>query len=135
MPISIVTYTGDLHTSAIHSRSGTRIETDAPPDNRGKGENFSPTDLAATSLACCLLTIMGIKARDMNLDIRESYAEVEKIMVSNPRRISTIRIHVHMRNVTNEKEKKILEQAALNCPVAKSLHPDIKQEIRFIWKG
>ena len=130
---SKVNYLGDLRTSAIHIASGKNFITDAPIDNQGKGEAFSPTDTVATALASCLLTIMGIKARDLNIDISKTTAEVAKIMASNPRRISEIQITVNLTKSYDKKIKKILEKAALNCPVSNSLHPDLKQNILFNW--
>ena len=130
---SIVNYIGDLRTSAIHIASDKNIITDAPIDNQGKGEAFSPTDTVATALASCLLTIMGIKARDLNIDISKTTAEVAKIMASNPRRISEIQITVNFTKSYDQRIKKILEKAALACPVSNSLHPDLKQNILFNW--
>ena len=130
---SIVNYLGDLRTSAIHIASDKNIITDAPIDNQGKGEAFSPTDTVATALASCLLTIMGIKARDLNIDIKNSTAVVSKVMASNPRRISEIQITVNFTKSYDKRIKKILEKAALACPVSNSLHPDLKQNILFNW--
>ena len=130
---SKVNYLGDLRTSAIHIASAKNIITDAPIDNQGKGEAFSPTDTVATALASCLLTIMGIKARDLNIDIRNTTAEVAKIMTSKPRRISEIQITVNFTKSYDQRIKKILEKAALACPVSNSLHPDLKQNILFNW--
>ena len=130
---SKVNYLGDLRTSAIHIASAKNIITDAPIDNQGKGEAFSPTDTVATALASCLLTIMGIKARDLNIDIKNSTAEVSKVMASNPRRISEIQITVNFTKSYDQRIKKILEKAALACPVSNSLHPDLKQNILFNW--
>ena len=130
---SIVNYLGDLRTSAIHIASAKNIITDAPIDNQGKGEAFSPTDTVATALASCLLTIMGIKARDLNIDIKNTTAEVSKVMASNPRRISEIQITVNFTKSYDQRIKKILEKAALACPVSNSLHPDLKQNILFNW--
>ena len=130
---SIVNYLGDLRTSAIHIASDKNIITDAPIDNQGKGEAFSPTDTVATALASCLLTIMGIKARDLNIDISKTTAEVAKIMASNPRRISEIQIKVNFTKSYDKRIKKILEKVALACPVSNSLHPDLKQNILFNW--
>ena len=130
---SIVNYLGDLRTSAIHIASAKNIITDAPIDNQGKGEAFSPTDTVATALASCLLTIMGIKARDLNIDIKNTTAEVAKIMASKPRRISEIQITVNFTKSYDQRIKKILEKAALACPVSNSLHPDLKQNILFNW--
>ena len=130
---SKVNYLGDLRTSAIHIASGKNIITDAPIDNQGKGEAFSPTDTVATALASCLLTIIGIKARDLNIDITKTSAEVTKVMASNPRRISEIQITVNFTRSYDQRIKKILEKAALACPVSNSLHPDLKQNILFNW--
>ncbi len=130
---SKVNYLGDLRTSAIHIASDKNIITDAPIDNQGKGEAFSPTDTVATALASCLLTIMGIKARDLNIDIKNTTAEVCKVMESNPRRISEIQITVNFTKSYDQRIKKILEKAALACPVSNSLHPDLKQNILFNW--
>lgn len=130
---SKVNYLGDLRTSAIHIASEKNIITDAPIDNQGKGEAFSPTDTVATALASCLLTIMGIKARDLNIDIKNTTAEVCKVMESNPRRISEIQITVNFTKSYDQRIKKILEKAALACPVSNSLHPDLKQNILFNW--
>lgn len=132
---SEVIYTGDLSTTATHVRSNTSIVTDAPVDNQGKGESFSPTDIVATGLASCAMTIMGIAARNHDIDIVGAKATVEKIMGSDPRRISRINVVITMPEKTySDKEKKILEKAALHCPVAKSLHPDLVQDMTFIWK-
>jgi len=130
---SKVNYLGDLRTSAIHIASDKNIITDAPIDNQGKGEAFSPTDTVATALASCLLTIMGIIARDLNIDIKNTTAEVSKVMASNPRRISEIQITVNFTRSYDQRIKKILEKAALACPVSNSLHPDLKQNILFNW--
>jgi putative redox protein len=130
---STVKYLGDLRTSATHLGSKKTILSDAPVDNQGKGEAFSPTDLVATALASCLLTIMGIKARDMGVEIKGTTAEVTKVMESAPRRISEINITVTAFSSFDQKTQTILEKAALTCPVANSLHPNLKQNIRFIW--
>ena len=116
-------------------RSGTVIETDAPLDNNGKGERFSPSDLVATALASCMLTIMGIAARTHNINITGTECEVEKIMVTDPRRIGEVKINMHFPQTENytDKEKKILEHAAMTCPVIESLHPDIKKTVSFLW--
>jgi uncharacterized OsmC-like protein len=134
MITSTVSYKGGLHTQAVHLKSGTVVETDAPVDNKGKGECFSPTDLCATSLATCMLTIMGILAEEKNLPFAEADAQVTKIMAAEPRRIATIEITISIQDLgLSEKEKAMLENAARNCPVAKSLHPDIWQDVRFIF--
>ncbi|MDA7797457.1 OsmC family protein [Flavobacteriaceae bacterium] len=130
---STVKYLGDLRTEGIHISSSKKLITDAPVDNHGKGEAFSPTDTIASGLGSCLLTIMGIKARELDIDLKETYAEVEKVMGSNPRRIVEIKVNVHLPNAIESKLKLILERAALSCPVAQSLHPDLKQDIKFHW--
>ena len=130
---SAVEYLGNLRTTATHLASEKTIITDAPLDNHGKGEAFSPTDLVATALASCLITIMGIKARDLAIDITGTKAEITKIMGTQPRRIVEIKIDVIFPTSFDEKTKIILEKAALTCPIANSLHPDLNQNIRFIW--
>ncbi len=132
---STVVYLGDLECESTHLLSGSRIKTDAPPDNQGKGSAFSPTDLVATATANCMLTIMGIKARDHNWNIAGTKAEVLKIMGNNPRRISGIKIKITMPAAfhADEKTRTILENAGRTCPVLMSLHTDIEKEIQFIW--
>ena len=134
MATSIVRYLGELRTSSMHMQSGTEILTDAPTDNQGKGEAFSPTDTVANSLATCMITIMAIKARDMDLELKGTTAEVNKVMAAEPRRISEIHVTFQMNIVADDKTKTILERAAMTCPVFFSLHPDIKKEITFNWK-
>ena len=134
MATSKVTYLGELRTSSIHLQSGTEIITDAPIDNNGKGEAFSPTDMVANSLATCMLTVMGIKARDLGVDFSGSTAEVTKVMATEPRRISEIHITFQMNLEADAKTKTILERTGMTCPVHFSLHPDIKKEIVFNWK-
>jgi len=132
MKTSEITYTGDLRTTSIHLKSGKEIITDAPTDNQGKGEAFSPTDLLATSLGNCMLTIVGIAARNHGFNIDGTKAEITKVMAENPRRVSEIHVELHFpANGYTEKEKAIIERSAKTCPVAYSLHPDIKQEITF----
>jgi putative redox protein len=135
MPTSSVEYTGSLRTKAIHLESGEVIITDAPKDNHGLGEAFSPTDLTATSLACCMISIMGIVSKKEGITPTEgAKAEVTKIMYQEPRRIGEIHITFTMPKLAyTDKEKKIYVHAAHTCPVAKSLHPDIKQIVQFIW--
>ncbi|MEO6303239.1 MAG: OsmC family protein [Bacteroidia bacterium] len=135
MATSLVKYIGELRTEATHLQSGTIINTDAPKDNHGKGEAFSPTDLTATSLASCMISIMGIVALKEGITTVEgATGEVTKIMYPDPRRIGEIHVKITFpkKNYT-DKEKKMYEHAALTCPVAKSLHPDIKQLVEFIW--
>jgi uncharacterized OsmC-like protein len=134
MATSKVTYLGDLRTSSIHLQSGSEIISDAPLDNNGKGESFSPTDTVANGLASCMFTVMGIKANEMNVDFSGSTAEVTKVMAAEPRRISEIHVIFNMNLEADEKTKTILERTALTCPVHFSLHPDIKREIVFNWK-
>lgn len=130
-----VHYLGGLRTEAIHLRSGDKILTDAPKDNHGKGEAFSPTDLTATSLACCMLSVMGIVSKKEGITPSEgSMATVLKVMYAEPRRIGEIHIEITMpAKGFSDKEKKMYEHAAYTCPVAKSLHPDIKQVIKFTY--
>jgi uncharacterized OsmC-like protein len=130
---SKVTYLGDLRTSSIHLQSGSEIISDAPLDNNGKGEAFSPTDTVANALASCMMTVMGIKARDLNVDFIGSTAAVTKIMQAEPRRISAIEIVFDMNVATDEKTKTILERTAITCPVFLSLNPEIDKRIRFNW--
>ncbi|HEX7367461.1 MAG TPA: OsmC family protein [Pelobium sp.] len=135
MATSKILYKGDLRTSATHLQSSTTIITDAPLDNHGKGEAFSPTDLLATSLASCMFTIMGITAQTHQIDIENAVAEVTKIMGTEPRRVTEIHIEFTFPAKDNysDKQRKILEHAALNCPVYHSLHPDIKKQVNFGW--
>ncbi|GAA4039344.1 MAG: osmotically inducible protein OsmC [Flavobacterium sp.] len=134
MPTSKVTYLGELRTSSLHLQSGSEIISDAPIDNNGKGEAFSPTDTVANGLASCMFTVMGIKAREMGVDFSGSTADVTKVMAAEPRRISEIHVTFNMSIEADEKTKTILERTALTCPVHYSLHPDIKREIVFNWK-
>jgi uncharacterized OsmC-like protein len=131
---SKVTYLGDLRTSSVHLQSGSEIISDAPIDNSGKGEAFSPTDSVANALATCMMTIMGIKARDLNVDFKGSTAGVTKIMNAEPRRIGAIEIVFDMQGVSESKDKTILERAAMTCPVFLSLNTDIEKRITFNWK-
>ncbi len=128
-----ITYQGNLRCEAVHLQSSSSIETDAPTDNRGKGERFSPTDLLCVSLATCMLTTMGIKAADMNVDITHSKAEVKKHMANDPRRVAKIEVTVSLPENINEKERLILERTGNKCPVAKSVHPDIELVLKYHW--
>ena len=130
---SRVTYTGDLRTSCEHLASGNTFITDAPLDNNGLGQAFSPTDTVATALASCMLTVMGIKARSWESDLEGAYAEVTKHMVSDPRRIAKIEVELHMPGHFSEKHRTILEHTARTCPVLYSIHPDIEKKIHFHW--
>jgi putative redox protein len=130
-----VIYEGNLRTRMTHLYSGSETLSDAPLDNQGLAQAFSPTDMVATSLGSCMMTIMGIKARDMNLDLKGTEIEITKVMASNPRRISEIQANVKFPSSSfSDKDKAILENSARMCPVAKSLHPDIKQDMRFEWQ-
>lgn len=132
MNTSEVIYTGELRTTAVHLKSGQQIITDAPIDNSGKGEAFSPTDLLATSLGNCMLTVMGIVAKRHNINMDGTKVEVLKVMADNPRRVSEVHIEMYFpKNNYTQKEKDLLQNTALACPVAKSLHPDMKQKTRF----
>ncbi|MDP4263132.1 MAG: OsmC family protein [Bacteroidota bacterium] len=131
---STVVYNGNLRTTCTHLKSGSSFETDAPTDNHGKGERFSPTDLMATSLATCMLTVMGIKAKTMKFDLDHVKVEVLKIMKADPRRVGGIELTFHipdgLKNI-DEKTKIILKQTGETCPVMKSIHPDI--EVKLDW--
>jgi uncharacterized OsmC-like protein len=132
MDTATVTYLGDLRTQATHVRSGQRIITDAPPDNRGKGEAFSPTNLLSTSLAVCMMTVMGIAARDKGIPLNGLGARVVKHMVNDPRRVSKVEVHLTLSGEgLGERERAILENTARTCPVALSLHPGLEQEVTF----
>lgn len=133
---SRVVYKGGMRTTCLHLRSGSDFETDAPVDNHGKGERFSPTDLMATSLATCMITVMGIKARSMGFDLDGVEVEVEKIMKQEPRRVGGINLFFTIPGSLLElgqKEKDILMRTGINCPVQFSLHPDI--EVNIDWGG
>ena len=131
---STVVYNGELRTTCTHIKSGNFFETDAPVDNHGKGERFSPTDLMSTSLGTCMITVMGIKARTMRLDLNGIEIEVEKIMKSDPRRVGGINLFFHipanLREI-DEKTKTILKNTGETCPVMLSIHPDI--EVKIDW--
>jgi uncharacterized OsmC-like protein len=131
---SKVTYLGDLRTSSIHVQSGNEIISDAPLDNNGKGEAFSPTDTVANALASCMMTVMGIKSRDMDIDLKGSTAEVTKIMNAEPRRIGVIEITFEMAGTEDLKNRTILERIAMTCPVFMSLNTEIEKRITFNWK-
>ena len=134
MATSHTIYIGELRTENEHIRSGQKLITDAPVDNQGKGEAFSPTDLVATALSDCIMTIMGIKARDKGLDLTGTTIETTKIMTDVPRRIGEIVVEITFpKNGFSEKDKTILEAVTKTCPVALSLHPDVKQTVKFIW--
>jgi putative redox protein len=127
-------YQGDLHCKAVHGPSGTVLTTDAPKDNQGRGESFSPTDLAATALGSCILTVMGIMARSLNVDIAGTTATVEKEMANAPvRMIHRLKVKIDVPHRVSEEHKQRLKKAAETCPVHKSLHPDVQMPIEFTW--
>ena len=131
MTTSVVFYSGNLRTESQHLQSGEIITTDAPIDNEGTGQAFSPTDLAATSLANCMMTVMGIVANRHNINIEGTRANVEKFMGVNPRRIVEIKIDFRFPTSYDTATKKLLELAALDCPVAKCFSESISQNIDF----
>ncbi len=127
-----VDYNGDLRCSGTHVASGNTLTTDAPLDNNGKGEAFSPTDLLCTSLACCMITVMGIAAEKKEISIGKIHADIEKIMATEPRRVAEIKIHLKIEDKNyGNRERRLLEVAANSCPVAKSLSAELKQSITF----
>ncbi len=127
-----VQYNGDLRCTATHIKSGNQVITDAPTDNNGKGEAFSPTDLLCTSLSTCMITLMGIAANSKEIQLGQIDADIEKIMGSDPRRVSGINIQFRIQSLGyTDREQDILKNAALTCPVAKSIHPDIALGIDF----
>lgn len=131
-----VKYTGNLHCDATHGPSQSKISTDAPSDNKGKGEAFSPTDLVATALATCMSTTMGIKAEDLGVDLRGMTVSVQKEMSKEPpRRIVGLPSEVHIPLPPGHPHRQLLEQTALNCPVHKSLPPEIHRPTKFFWEG
>lgn len=130
-----IIYEGSLHTVATHIASGSQLETDAPVDNKGKGERFSPTDLVAVALGSCILTTMAIAADAREININGSTCEVQKVMVASPRKIGEIVVTITMRGQAfNDKERAILEHTAHTCPVHLSLHPDVKKTLTFNWQ-
>jgi putative redox protein len=131
-----IKYLGDLRCEARHEPSGTVITTDAPVDNEGRGESFSPTDLAATSLGACMLTIMGIAARKQGVDIGDTQVKVLKEMTPKPpRRIAKLTVVFTIPLPASHEKRAMLEEAARNCPVHLSLDPGVEQEMRFDWVG
>lgn len=128
-----VVYEGDLRTKTLHEESLIELKTDAPKDNMGKGEMFSPTDLLALSLASCAMTLMGIAAKKRGIDLKGARMHVQKTMLSNPRRIGKIEIDFFSSILLSDEDRLILEKAALECPVHHSLHPDLKQQFNFVW--
>jgi putative redox protein len=128
-------YLGDLRTEIIHIRSGSVIITDAPIDNKGKGENFSPTDMVASALGSCIFTIMGIAAREHRFSIEESTCKITKIMADNPRKIGEIKIEFDLTaNSYSEKQKKILDYCVKTCPVALSLNESVLQNVTLLFR-
>jgi putative redox protein len=130
-----IIYKGHLRCQATHLQSGSIIETDAPTDNRGKGERFSPTDLLCVSLATCIVTTIGLKAADMHIDLSDTKMEVTKHMLSDPRRVGKVEINIQFPSTLQlqEKEKIIFQRVGDNCPVKKSLHPDVEVVVEYIW--
>ena len=133
MSTAKVTYLGNLRTENEHLKSGNKFITDAPIDNNGKGEAFSPTDTVATGLANCMITMMGIKARDMQVNLDGTTAIVTKTMAADPRRISKIEVVLNFPAGIDDKSRKILENTARTCPVLYSLHPDVEKVVVFNW--
>jgi len=132
---SEIIYQGDLRTQATHLQSGDIILTDAPKDNHGKGEAFSPTDLVATALGSCMLSIMGIIANRHEINILGTKVSIHKIMQTNPRRIAIIEVIMYMPNIIyTPKERTLLENAVRTCPVSLSLHPEIEQKLSFVYQ-
>jgi len=130
-----IVYEGQLHCQATHNQSGSFIETDAPTDNRGKGERFSPTDLLCVSLGTCIITTMGIKASDMGIDLAGTTLQVQKHMLPDPRRVGRVDVTLTFPATLklDEKDRTILQRTGDNCPVAKSIHPDIQTNIAYNW--
>jgi putative redox protein len=129
-----IEYQGELHCKAVHGPSGTELNTDAPKDNQGRGESFSPTDLVATALGTCMLTIMGIMARTLTIDIAGTTATVEKEMTdAAPRMIKRLTVKINVPQSLSPEDQQKLERAAHTCPVHKSLHPDVQTPIEFTW--
>lgn len=133
---STIVYKGDLRTELTHLQSGQVVETDAPVDNQGKGERFSPTDLLATSYGSCMITTMAIRAADMKLNFDGTKIEITKIMSSDaPRRVAGIKCELFFTKLfeATAQQKEQLERIARSCPVEKSLHPDVKLDVSFHW--
>jgi uncharacterized OsmC-like protein len=134
MATASIIYQGDLRCECTHLQSGSVIQTDAPTDNHGKGERFSPTDTVCIALGTCVITTMGIRAADMKVKLEGTKIDVTKIMVSNPRRIGSIHIVLFIPGIgINVEDRKILELIGDNCPVKKSLHPDLEVIIQYNW--
>ncbi|MFZ4591812.1 MAG: OsmC family protein [Ignavibacteria bacterium] len=134
MPTSTLKYLGNLRTELTHLQSGKVVITDAPTDNNGKGEAFSPTDLMSSSLCACMITIMGVAAQTHGFSIDGATAEITKIMSANPRKVSEVKVEITFpKNNYSDKDKRIIEYIAGTCPVALSLHPDLKQNVKLIF--
>ncbi len=135
MDTAIVRYLGDLRTEARHVRSGNTIITDAPPDNKGRGEAFSPSDLLCSALASCMLTIMGIAARERDIDLVDLSARVVKHMGNGPRKVDRVEVHIELDgSKLDQHQRMVLERAAHTCPVALSLRADLVQDVRFTYR-
>jgi putative redox protein len=128
-----IEYQGDLHCKATHGPSGTALNTDAPKDNQGRGESFSPTDLVATALGTCMLTTMGIASRTLSINMDGATATVHKEMSAAPRRIQRLAVKIHVPHPLSAEEREKLERAAHTCPVHRSMHPDVQMPIEFTW--
>ena len=128
-----IEYKGHLRCECTHLQSGTVIETDAPTDNRGKGERFSPTDTVCVALATCMITTMGIRAQDMNIDLAGTRIDVTKHMLSDPRRIGKVEVLLYLPAAVEEKDRLLLEKIGDNCPVMKSIHPDLEVLAGYRW--
>lgn len=131
MAIISTSYLGDLRTEITHVQSGSKVFTDAPTDNNGKGESISPTDMVAAALGSCMLTLMALAARRMGIELKGTRVDIDKVMASDPRRIAEIRLDFHFPEEYDDKSRKIIERAGETCPVGKSLHPDLKQVITY----
>ena len=130
-----VVYQGDLRCECTHLQSGTVIETDAPTDNRGKGERFSPTDTLCVSLATCMITTMGIRAGDMKIDLSGTKIDVTKHMLNDPRRVGKIEVTLHLPASVEENDRILLQKIGDGCPVMRSLHPDVQVVAEYDWGG
>ncbi len=128
-----IEYKGHLRCECTHLQSGTVIETDAPTDNRGKGERFSPTDTVCVALATCMITTMGIRAQDMNIDLAGTRIDLTKHMLSDPRRIGKVEVLLYLPAAVEEKDRLLLEKIGDNCPVMKSIHPDLEVLAGYRW--
>jgi putative redox protein len=130
------TYQGDLHCEAVHGPSQAHLSTDAPADNQGRGESFSPTDLVATAMGTCMLTVMGIFAKRHDIDLTGTTVSVEKEMVQQPiRRISKLAAEIHFPLPADHPQREALERCALTCPVHQSLSAEVEKPVKFVWEG